>query len=115
MGAWELVHIDEMYALQVVYCARARTSSIEDVKLVEEEGVVRLAVELQVPTSLFHLCFSEACHMAPCVLVRLVALDLRLLFFNRLTPLCNLALADWRAACTSSYAYWFFSCIYACQ
>ncbi|CAL8469928.1 g9470 [Coccomyxa elongata] len=32
---------------KVVYCARARTSSIEDVKLVEEEGVVRLAVELQ--------------------------------------------------------------------
>jgi hypothetical protein len=34
---------------QVVYCARARTSSIEDVKAVEEDGVIRLAVELQVP------------------------------------------------------------------
>ncbi len=44
-----LVLIEVLSALaQVVYCARARTSSIEDVKAVEEDGVIRLAVELQV-------------------------------------------------------------------
>ena len=41
--------------MQVVYCARGRTP--EEAKIVEEQGVKRLAVELQVSVS----CAASVC------------------------------------------------------
>ena len=37
-----------LLALQIVYCARAKASTLGDAKVVEEQGPARLAQELQV-------------------------------------------------------------------
>ena len=40
--------IPGLLALQIVYCARAKASTLGDAKVVEEQGPARLAQELQV-------------------------------------------------------------------